>query len=98
MDIEFNSIKELYDRLKPALNSKVNELKRYDIDYIKANDIWNYLKETRWKISKNLVLCDMVSDIFSLDNQVIDNYVKEEIRKKKVKPNLEDDLNDKEKR
>ena len=98
MDIEFNSIKELYDRLKPALNSKVNELRRLDIDYINVNDIWNYLKETKWKISKNLVLCDMVSDIFSLDNQVIDNYVKEEIRKKKVKPNLEDDLNDKEKR
>ena len=98
MDIEFNSIKELYDRLKPALNSKVNELKRYDIDYVKANDIWNYLKETKWKMAKNLLLCDMVDDILSLDNQVIDNYVKEEIRKKKVKPNLEDDLNGKEKR
>ena len=90
MDIEFNSIKELYDRLRPALNSKVNELKRNDIDYIKADDIWNYLKETKWKISKNLLLCDMVDDIFLLDNQVIDNYVKEEIKKKMVKPNLDE--------
>ena len=98
MDIEFNNIKELYDRLKPALNSKVNELRRLDIYYIKVNDIWNYLKDTKWKVSKNLLLCDMVSDIFSLDNKVIDNYVKEEIRKRKVKPNLEDDLNGKEKR
>ena len=31
MDIEFNNVKELYDRLRPALNSKVNELKRFDI-------------------------------------------------------------------
>ena len=98
MDIEFNSIKELYDRLTPALNSKVNELRRLDIDYIKANDIWNYLKDTKWKISKNLLLINMVSDVFSLDNKVIDNYVKEEIRKRKVKPKLEDDLNGKEKR
>ena len=99
MDIEFNNFKELYDRLRPALNSKVNELKRFDIDYIKADDIWNYLRDTKWKISKNLLLCDMVSDILSLDNMVIENYVKEEIKKKKVEPNLEnidwDDLNGK---
>ena len=89
MDIEFSNIKELYDRLKPALNSKVNELKRFGIDYIKVNDIWNYLRDTKWKISKNLLLCDMVSDILSLDNMIIDNYVKEEMKKKEVEPNLE---------
>ena len=99
MDIEFNNVKELYDRLKPALNSKVNELKRFDIEYIKIDDIWNYLRDKKWKISKNLLLCDMVSDILSLDNMTIENYVKEEIKKKKVEPNLEniewDDLNGK---
>ena len=35
MDIEFNSIKELYERLLQALNTKIAELKRYDLDYIK---------------------------------------------------------------
>ena len=39
MDIEFNSIKELYDRVTPALNTKVTELKRNDLDYIKKDDI-----------------------------------------------------------
>ena len=101
MDIEFNNIRELYDRLRPALNSKVNELNRFGIDYIKINDIWNYLRDTKWKISKNLLLCDMVSDILTLDNMIIDNYVKEEMKKKKVEPNLKnidwDDLNGKEK-
>jgi hypothetical protein len=33
MDIEFNNIKELYDRLTPALNAKVTELKRNAINW-----------------------------------------------------------------
>ena len=89
MDIEFNSIKELYERLLPALNTKIAELKRYDLDYIKKEDIWNYLKVTKWEKATDLKLYQMVDDILNLDNDKIDNYVKEEIRKKVIKPNLE---------
>lgn len=89
MDIEFNSIKELYERLLPALKTKVTELKRNDLDYIKVEDIWNYLKETKWKSANNLLLYQMVDDILKLDNNEIDEYVKAEIRKKVIKPNLE---------
>lgn len=89
MDIEFNSIKELYDRLQPALNTKVTELKRNDLDYIKAEDIWNYLKINKWEKANNLLLYQMVDDILNLKNEEIDEYVKEEIRKKVIKPNLE---------
>lgn len=90
MDIEFNNIKELYERLRPALKTKVIELKRNDLDYIKQDDIWNYLKITKWSKANNLLLYQMVSDILNLDNSEIDEYVKEEIRKKVVKPNLEE--------
>ena len=100
MDIEFNSIKELYERLLPALNTKIAELKRYDLDYIKKEDIWNYLKMTKWEKATDLKLYQMVDDILNLDNDKIDNYVKEEIRQKVIKPNLEnmkvDDDNGKE--
>lgn len=100
MDIEFNSIKELYERLLPALNTKIAELKRYDLDYIKKEDIWNYLKVNKWEKATDLKLYQMVDDILNLDNDKIDNYVKEEIRKKVIKPNLEnmkvDDDNGKE--
>ena len=89
MDIEFNSIKELYDRVTPALNTKVTELKRNDLDYIKKDDIWNYLKDKKWSKANNLLLYQMVDDILNLDNNEIDEYVKEEIRKKVIKPNLE---------
>lgn len=90
MDIEFNSVKELYERLIPALNAKVTELKRNDLDYIKKEDIWNYLKDKKWSKANNLLLHEMVDDILNLDNYEIDEYVKEEIRKKVIKPNLED--------
>ena len=100
MDIEFNSVKELYERLKPALTVKVTELKRNDLDYIKKEDIWNYLKDSKWSSANNLLLHEMVNDILNLDNEEIDEYVKGEIRKKVIKPNLEnmkwDDNYDKE--
>ena len=90
MDIEFSDVKELYERLTPALNAKISELKRYDLDYIKKEDIWNYLKDKKWSKANNLLLYQMVDDILNLDNYEIDEYVKEEIRKKVINPNLED--------
>ena len=90
MDIEFSDVKELYERLTPALNAKISELKRYDLDYIKKEDIWNYLKENKWVKAKDLLLYQMVDDIMNLENYEIDNYVKKQIRSKVIKPNLED--------
>lgn len=90
MDIEFSNIKELYDRLKPALKTKETELKRNDLDYIKQEDIWNYLKITKWSKANNLLLYQMVDDILNIDNNEIDEYVKNNIRKKIVRPNLEE--------
>ena len=90
MDVEFNNILELYERLKPALLAKVAELKRNDINYIKIEDIWNYLKATKWSNASNLLLYQMVDDILNLDNSLIDEYVKELIRKKVVKPKLDE--------
>ena len=89
MDIEFNNVKELYERLKPALTTKVSELKRNDLDYIKVEDIWNYLKDKKWAKANNLLLYQMVDDILNLDNMEIDEYVKGELRKKVIKPDLE---------
>ena len=56
MDIEFNDIKELYQRLTPALNAKVTELKRNDLDYIKVEDVWNYLRINKRKIGNLAVI------------------------------------------
>ena len=73
-NIEFRNVQELYNRIKPALYSKVKEIRRNGIDYVKEEDIWNYLSMYNWKESENLCLSSMVSNIMDLDIDVIKNY------------------------
>ena len=82
MDLEFNSLEELYNRLRPALNVKMSELEANGYGYLKPEDIWNYLKEKKWRGSHDLMLSDMVSDILNSDNALIDDYFKEKINEK----------------
>lgn len=89
MDIEFESVQELYERLKPALRTKELELKRNGINYIKQEDIWNYLKKDKWMGAKNLLLHQMVDDILNIDYVLIQNYVEDNIIKSKVEPDLQ---------
>lgn len=81
-DIEFDSVFDLYKRVKPALNSKVKELKREEYDYIKEEDIWNYLVKNKWSAASGLVLCDIVDDILHAENKKIDHFIKDEHKKK----------------
>lgn len=80
MDISFNNLKELYERVRPALKSKVRELKKLNYDYINEVDVWNYLIQNKWKNEKGLVLSDIVDDILNCNNDLIDKYVKEGIK------------------
>ena len=82
-NLEFKSLEELYSRIKPALYSKVQELKRNKITYVQEIDIWNYLSKNNWKNSSALSLSGMVSDIFDLNNDTIKNYLLEIIKKQK---------------
>ena len=75
-EIKFKSLSELYKRLKPALYSKCLDIKRKNINYIKEEDIWNYLVNNVWINKVNLDIYEMVEDIFDLDIIKIDNYVK----------------------
>lgn len=79
MDIMFDSLEELYKRIKPALRTKKEEMRRSGYIYMKEEDIWNYLKEVKWINSKNLSLSQMVSDVLNADNMLIDKYLKEKL-------------------
>lgn len=81
MDFQFSSQEELYQRVKPAINAKVVELHRLGFSYIVDVDVWNYLIETKWKKSRNLVLSDIVSDILHVDNKKLDEYLKGKLSK-----------------
>lgn len=75
------NIQKLYEFLSPALNVKLRLLRNRNYFYIKKEDIWLYLKETKWPYSKGLTIADMVNDIIHCDNQEMDLYLKEKISK-----------------
>lgn len=74
MEIEFQNLKDLYDRLSPALSSKVADLKRNDYVDVDNRDVWNFLANTKWMYAKDLLLHQMVNDIFAADNEEIYQY------------------------
>lgn len=78
-EIKFNSLTDLYSRLLPALRCRSNEIKRLGYSYIHEEDIWNFLKETKWINDTNLSLADMVSNIMEANELNIDNYIKKRI-------------------
>lgn len=82
MELEFKSIVELYERLKPALMVKKREMDRLGYDYIQIEDIWNFFKESKWKTASNLLLYQMTDDIINADCNLIDNYFKQKLNEK----------------
>ena len=60
--MEFKSEEDLKKRVIPALKMKKESLERQGI-YLTIDDIWNYLKTSKWKKSKNLALNEIVNDI-----------------------------------
>lgn len=86
MDLGINSSIDLYKRVMPAINCKIRELAKYNINYVKKEDIWNFLMKEKWQNEKGIMLSEMVDDILNLDNKKIDLYVKEKLK------NIEDDV------
>lgn len=89
MDIGFRSIEELYRRVRPALTTKMHEMHCNGISYIKEEDIWNYLKDKKWRGSKDLSLHQMVSDILNCDEILVDDYFKDTLSKNERLVNLD---------
>ena len=92
MDIKFNSQEELYTRVKPALNAKLQELHRLGFSYITIDDKWNYLKGSKWKNGKDLTLSDIVSNIIHVDNKMLDEYLKGKLTKTRRSEYFDEDL------
>ena len=78
--IKFNSLQELYDRLKPAMETKVYELSKAGIKYINVNDIWEYLKQYKWIKSKDLTLSQCVDDILNTSIEEYKKYLKTKMK------------------
>ena len=83
---------ELYKRLTPALTCKERELTRANINYIKKEDIWNYLLKTKWDNNKGLDLAMMVDDILNLDNDQLIKVVNNKFSEVPVSDSSEDEI------
>ena len=60
---EFRSQEELYQRVYPALKSKVRE---FELEKkVTELEIWNFLSK-KWKEEEHLTLYDIVDDIMKL--------------------------------
>ncbi|MCI8446213.1 MAG: hypothetical protein HFH31_01820 [Bacilli bacterium] len=79
MSEEIRTEEELYERVKPALRTKMEEMRRNGFTYIKEDDIWNYLKEKKWTREKGLSLYQMVDDILNSESSLIDDYLKSKL-------------------
>ena len=77
-EVFFTNLKELYERLLPALKNKKNELHKLGFNNIEEKDIWNYLKEKKWKNAYNLLLYQMVDDIINVDNILLVDFYKKD--------------------
>ena len=84
-EIKFNSLEDLYNRLKPALRSKIKELRNLNKKYINEIDIFEYLTDAKWEKSNNLTLDQMVDDILYVDNDKLDMYVQKKLINNKLK-------------
>lgn len=80
-EFRFNSIKELYKRVLPALSAKVSELKRSKINYITEEEIWDYLRYNYWTKKSNLTLGEIVNDILSTPNFELEEYHMKNVKK-----------------
>ena len=89
MALEFSSQQELFQRLRPELRAKKQELSRMGYFYIREIDVWNYLKQTKWQQAHDLMLCDIVDDIFNVSTKALEEFVKEELLKAKPISSLE---------
>ena len=66
MDIKFESINDLYNRVLPALKTKKREFQRKGI-IILEKELFSYLVNTKWSKTNDLSLNEIVNDILSYD-------------------------------
>ena len=91
--IEFRDLKELYNRSKPALYSKLKEIRRLNFNFVTMRDIWNYLVDNVWSNKVNLELHELISDILNADNYKINDYVMQKLDKLKNNEDKKDIVN-----
>ena len=74
----FTNMKELYNRLLPALRSKKDQMVREGYLFTTEINIWKALYSSKWKQSTRLTLADMVDDILNTNSLTIYRNIRKE--------------------
>lgn len=82
MENVFTSQKDLFNKVRPALNTKKSELDLNGIKYVTVNDIWKYNIENNWKNAKGLTLAKIVNDILNTEDKKYSEYALKKINNK----------------
>lgn len=59
---------QLFEKIRPAIDSKIAEFKYYQYDAITAEELWRYCVEKKWRKKKveQLRLHEVISTIFAV--------------------------------
>ena len=63
MDLEFSNLDELKRRVMPAINIRLKQLKKENLN-LSSEQLWNYFVSI-WKNCHNLTLADLVDDVLN---------------------------------
>ncbi len=77
---QFNSVTELYMRVLPALQVKRKEFIVNKLNFITEKDIWDCLNELVWSKNTDLTLFDIVNSILTLKEEVILDFLSEDLK------------------
>lgn len=80
MENNFNTQNELFNKVKPALRTKKNELARNGIKFVSEIDIWEYNKNYNWRNAKGLTLASIVNDILNTDDKLYQEFALKRIK------------------
>lgn len=83
-----------YSNVRPALLSKVEELKMQGLDHVNEKELWNYLIEKKWKKPmEEIRIYQIVNDILAVNSSQFMTFVTVEAYKA---PNIFNKLSEEE--
>ena len=78
--LNFPNVTAIYNRLLPAIRTKLDDLKKNNLTTGSEIDIWDYCLKNIWLKKDNLNIYDMVNDILFIDEIKFQEYLKERIK------------------
>ncbi len=79
---------QLFQKVEPALRSKVEELRMYKLNQVTEKDVWNVCQMLFWETKKldKLPIHQIVRDIMKVSSADVETYTSDLLQGDYVKP------------